>query len=65
MERKRDHYLTPDDLAERWGVSVATIYRWRTEGRDLPRALKIGAAVRWRPAEVERWEAAREQAEVA
>ena len=50
-------YLDINDLADRYGISAATIYRWRSEGRDMPRALKIGNAVRWRLEEVERWEA--------
>lgn len=53
-------HLSVDDLAARFGVAVSTIYRMRSEGADLPRALKIGGAVRWRLDEVERWEAEHE-----
>ena len=55
--RTEARYLDVNDLAERYGISVFTIYRWRSEGRDMPPALKIGNAVRWRLEEVERWEA--------
>lgn len=44
-----------NDLAEHLGVSVATIYRRRSLGEPLPRALKIGHSVRWKPEVVEAW----------
>lgn len=47
--------LNVHDLAEQMGVSVATIYRKRSVGEPLPRAVKLGRAVRWTQAEVDRW----------
>ena len=58
--RRGDHFLTIDDLAERWGISPATLYRWRSDGADMPPAVRIGNRVRYRLAAVEAWEAARE-----
>jgi len=55
-------YLTPEQLAERYGVPLATVYNWRTKAYG-PRGIKIGRHVRYALGEVERWE--REQMDVA
>lgn len=48
--------LTAKDLSAQTGMSVSTIYRKRSNGESLPRAVKIGGhAVRWRQAEVDAW----------
>lgn len=46
--------LTARDLAERLGVDVRTVRRWRSAGR-LPRAIELGGVVRWDPAVVREW----------
>lgn len=51
------HYLSPEELAERYQVPVATVYQWRTKGYG-PRGIKIGRHVRFALPEVERWEKA-------
>lgn len=44
------------DLSEQTGMSVSTIYRKRSTGESLPRAVKIGEnAVRWRQADIDIW----------
>lgn len=48
--------LTPVELADRWGVPKSQVYRLAREGR-VP-AVWIGRYVRFRPAEVEAFEAA-------
>lgn len=60
LQTTRARYLNVNDLAERYGVSAFTIYRWRSEGRDMPKAVKIGQAVRWREEELDRWDAEHE-----
>lgn len=54
-------YLTPADLSERIGYSVATLARWRVEGHG-PKFLKPGhglrAHVRYRLSDVIAWEEA-------
>lgn len=55
-------YLTPDDLRERTGYSLATLARWRCEGRG-PRYIKPGgpakqARIRYRLSDVIAWEEA-------
>lgn len=47
--------LTVKDLAAQTGMSVSTIYRKRSNGESLPRALILGSAVRWRQADVDSW----------
>lgn len=53
-------YWDVHNIAEVLGVSVATIYRWRSDGTPMPPAIKIGQAIRWRPETVEAWMADRE-----
>lgn len=48
-------YLSDKSLAARYQVSRATIWRWNREGK-LPRPVKIGAATRWRIADIEQFE---------
>lgn len=47
--------LQVKDLAELLGTSVSSIYRRRSLGEPLPRAIKIGGAVRWRQSDVDAW----------
>lgn len=46
--------LNEYQVAEVTSVSVATVRRWRLLSQG-PRFLKIGAAVRYRPEDVEAW----------
>lgn len=51
-----DALLTASDLSAQIGISVSSIYRRRSVGESLPRAVKIGkASVRWRQADVDTW----------
>lgn len=52
-------WFSNEDVADRYGVSVATIRKWRHEGTG-PAGVKFGRHVRYSLAELERWE--REQA---
>jgi excisionase family DNA binding protein len=45
--------LKADELAERWGLNRATVYRLVQRG-ELP-ALRIGGSIRIDPREAERW----------
>jgi predicted DNA-binding transcriptional regulator AlpA len=47
--------LDVNDVAEQLGMSVATIYRWRSDGTDMPRAFKVGGRVRWTQQSVDDW----------
>lgn len=41
-------YFTVEEVADRYRVSTATIWRWKRDG-DFPRAVKVGpGCTRWR-----------------
>jgi predicted DNA-binding transcriptional regulator AlpA len=46
--------LNEFDVARVTGLSVASVRRWRLFGKG-PKYLKIGAAVRYRAADVQQW----------
>lgn len=49
--------LRPNDLAERWEVSLASIYRM-VRSREGPQPFRLsGKLIRFRIADVEAWEA--------
>jgi prophage regulatory protein len=51
-------FLTARDLSRRYGVSVATIWRWSSERNDFPRPIKLGSGcTRWRIEDLEAFEA--------
>jgi excisionase family DNA binding protein len=50
--------LTADELAERWQVAKAHVYRLAREG-EIP-TVRIGRYFRFRVAAIEAWEAAQE-----
>ncbi len=52
--------LRPKDLARRWAMSHRSLARWRTRGFG-PAFVRIGGAVRYPLAEIERFEQARRQ----
>lgn len=56
--RAADKHLRPEDLAEREGVPLATVYGWNSRGEG-PRYLRVGRHVRYRLADVLAWEESR------
>jgi excisionase family DNA binding protein len=46
--------LTEQELAKRLNVSLASVRRWRVNGRG-PLFVKVGALVRYRPEDVDAW----------
>lgn len=46
-----DRYLTPDDIAEIFGVPRETVYQWRKK-RTGPPGFRVGKHVRYDPSEV-------------
>ncbi|MGW2953422.1 helix-turn-helix domain-containing protein [Streptomyces eurythermus] len=46
-----DRYLTPDDIAEIFGVPKETVYQWRKK-RVGPPGFRIGKHLRYDPADV-------------
>ncbi|WP_179251257.1 helix-turn-helix transcriptional regulator [Enemella evansiae] len=56
LESRPAALLTARDVSAQIGYSVSTIYRRRSLGESLPRAVKLpGGAVRWRQADVDAW----------
>ncbi|MFH8368858.1 helix-turn-helix domain-containing protein [Streptomyces sp. NPDC018031] len=49
-----DRYLTPDDIAELFGVPLETVYQWRRK-RTGPPGFRVGKHLRYDPAAVARW----------
>ena len=45
---------TAQQIATMLNVGIATVWRWRDAGK-LPSPVKIGAIVRWRRDDIERW----------
>jgi len=56
----KSRYLDVHDVAAELGVSVQTIYRWRSEGADMPVGFLVGSRVRWRQETVDEWIATQE-----
>jgi excisionase family DNA binding protein len=48
-------FLTTEDVAERYGVPVETVRKWRATGTG-PRGARFGRHVRYPLDELERWE---------
>ncbi|MGW6570160.1 helix-turn-helix transcriptional regulator [Streptomyces sp. NPDC054975] len=49
-----DEYLTPEDIAVKFKVSVETVYYWRKQ-RTGPPGFRVGRYVRYDPAAVQAW----------
>ena len=54
-------YLTEQQLAARWAISVKTLQLWRTQGIGV-KFCKLGRSVRYKLSEIEAYEAAQERA---
>lgn len=48
-------WLSNEDLAERYGIPLATVRKWRHMGTG-PKGARLGRSVRYPLAEVEKWE---------
>lgn len=54
MNSAPERPLNAQQVADRLGMSVNTIRKWRHKGEG-PRAFKVGTSVRWRPEDVDAW----------
>jgi predicted DNA-binding transcriptional regulator AlpA len=57
-QKTDEQYLSVDDLAERYGVAVQTVYHWNHR-RSGPRYIKVGRLPRYRLSDVIAWEDSR------
>ncbi|MFD1208661.1 helix-turn-helix transcriptional regulator [Modicisalibacter tunisiensis] len=56
-------FLTAKQVAARYDVGVATIWRWSRDRDDFPKPKKLGDnCTRWRLSDLEHWEDEREVA---
>ena len=54
----KKEFLTTEELADRWRVTVDSVYRWRKEGKAPP-FYTIHGSILYRLADVEELEAAK------
>ncbi|MFD8652878.1 helix-turn-helix domain-containing protein [Streptomyces mirabilis] len=59
-----DRYLTPDDIAEIFGVPLETVYQWRKK-RTGPPGFRIGKHLRYDPSDVRAYVTQRKSADQA
>ncbi|MFC4523252.1 helix-turn-helix transcriptional regulator [Cupriavidus pinatubonensis] len=57
--------FSPKTLAAYLGLAEQTIYNRHSTGGDLPKAIKLGQLLRFRPADVEAWLHAKRQSNAA
>jgi predicted DNA-binding transcriptional regulator AlpA len=48
-------FLSERQLGNRLGVGVVTLRRWRWEGREMPKSIRLGRLVRYPKTEVDSW----------
>lgn len=54
-------FLNTQQLADRYGVSRVTVWRWGKTDPTFPKAVKLSdSCTRWRLSEIEEWEASKE-----
>ncbi|MFC4036536.1 helix-turn-helix domain-containing protein [Streptomyces polygonati] len=53
-----DRYLTPEDIAEMFGVPKETVYGWRKKHTGPP-GFRVGRHIRYDPTAVHAWAAQR------
>jgi excisionase family DNA binding protein len=53
-----EKYLSPEQLADRYEVSVETVYGWNKTGSG-PNYIRVGRHVRYRPKDIDEWEKSR------
>ncbi|TCL84802.1 MULTISPECIES: helix-turn-helix domain-containing protein [unclassified Rathayibacter] len=53
--RVASRYLDVHDVAIQLGISVATLYRWRSIGADMPKGFKVGSKLRFTQESVDAW----------
>lgn len=57
--------FSPKTLAAYLGLAEQTVYNRHSTGGDLPKAIKLGHVLRFRPADVDAWLDAKRQSNAA
>lgn len=53
-------YMTDKQVAERFGISRVTVWRWRKTDPAFPAPITLSpGCVRWKLADIEMWEASK------
>ena len=60
-----EQLFSPKSLAAYLGLAEQTIYNRHSTGGDLPKAIKLGQLLRFRPADVDAWLDAKRQPNAA
>ncbi len=47
-------HMSPEQVAEEFGVSLATVYKWRSQ-RTGPPGFRVGRHVRYRQSDIDAW----------
>ena len=50
----KEYLIDVKAVAERLGVSTASVWRYRDDGK-LPQPVRVGGSVRWRASDIDRW----------
>ncbi|OSQ44672.1 helix-turn-helix transcriptional regulator [Marivita geojedonensis] len=54
---KEQTFLTVSQVAARYGVHRASVWRWHRDLTDFPRAIRLApGTVRWRLSDLQSWE---------
>ena len=60
---RRGVHLSDKELAERYGITRQTVWRWHRTDPSFPRAINLSpGCTRWRLDQIEAWESARQRA---
>lgn len=54
MDSALERLIGPEEISERWGISIRTVYSWRATQKGPP-AARIGKHLRYRLKDVEAW----------
>lgn len=57
--------FSPETLAAHLGLAEQTVYNRHSSGGDLPKSIKLGHLLRFRPSDVESWLDAKRQSSAA
>lgn len=54
MTSQTDYYVTVQELADEWRMSIEGLYRWRTLDRG-PKSIRRGKRILYRRSDIDAW----------